>query len=108
MTAEIVAVGTELLMGQILNTNAHFIAQRLAGAGVNHYFQTVVGDNPARLTQTLALALTRAEIVIVTGGLGPTGDDLTKETAAALFHRELRYDAESLKALEDRFFRMGR
>lgn len=108
MTAEILAVGTELLMGQILNTNAQFIAQRLAGAGVNCYFQSVVGDNPARLFSALSLALSRSDAVIVTGGLGPTGDDLTKETAAALFQRELRYDEESLVALKDRFSRMGR
>lgn len=108
MTAEILAVGTELLMGQILNTNAQFIAQRLAGAGVNCYFQSVVGDNPARLSSALSLALSRSDAVIVTGGLGPTGDDLTKETAAALFQRELRYDEESLVALKHRFLRMGR
>ncbi len=108
MTAEIIAVGTELLMGQILNTNAQFIAQRLATAGVNCYFQTVVGDNPARLSDTLSLALSRADMVIITGGLGPTGDDLTKETAAALFKKELHYDEESLTALRDRFLKMGR
>ncbi|HWR18161.1 MAG TPA: competence/damage-inducible protein A [Clostridia bacterium] len=103
MTAEIVAVGTELLMGQILNTNAQFIAQRLASAGVNCYFQTVVGDNPTRLSETLSLALSRANLVIVTGGLGPTGDDLTKETAAALFNKELQYDEESLSILKKHF-----
>ncbi len=108
ITAEIVAVGTELLMGQILNTNAQFIAQRLAGAGVNHFFQTVVGDNPTRLTQTLSLALSRADVVIVTGGLGPTGDDLTKETAAALFNKPLQYDEESLSTLKNRFEKMGK
>jgi nicotinamide-nucleotide amidase len=108
MTAEIVAVGTELLMGQILNTNAQFIAQRLASAGVNCYFQTVVGDNPARLSDTLSLALSRADMVIVTGGLGPTGDDLTKETLAALFNKELRYDEESLSVLKDHFSKAGR
>ncbi len=95
-------------MGQILNTNAQFIAQRLAGAGVNCYFQTVVGDNAARLTETLALALSRADLVVVTGGLGPTGDDLTKETAAALFHRKLKYDEESLAVLKDRFVKFHR
>ncbi len=108
ITAEIVAVGTELLMGQILNTNAQFITQRLAGAGVNHFFQTVVGDNPARLTQSLSLALSRADVVIVTGGLGPTGDDLTKETAAALFNKSLQYDEESLLTLKGHFEKMGR
>jgi len=108
MTAEIVAVGTELLMGQIINTNAQFIAQRLASAGVNCYFQTVVGDNPARLSDTLSLALSRADMVIVTGGLGPTGDDLTKETLTALFNKELRYDEESLSVLKDHFSKTGR
>lgn len=82
MIAEIVSVGTELLMGQIVNTDASFIASRLASLGYVCYYQTVVGDNPARLRETALRALERADIVLFTGGLGPTDDDLTKETVA--------------------------
>ena len=82
-TAEIICVGTELLMGSALNTNATEIAAALAGIGLNLYHSSVVGDNPARLAEAVKLALSRADIVITTGGLGPTYDDLTKETVAA-------------------------
>lgn len=82
MIAEIVSVGTELLMGQIVNTDASFIASRLASLGFVSYYQTVVGDNRARLKETVLRALERADIVLFTGGLGPTDDDLTKETVA--------------------------
>ena len=82
MKAEIISVGTELLMGQILDTNARFIAQRLAEAGVDHYYSSTVGDNEQRLFDTVKRAAERSDIVIITGGLGPTGDDITKETAA--------------------------
>lgn len=82
MKAEIITVGTELLMGQILNTNAQFLAQQINGLGINHYIETVVGDNPDRLAKVLDQAKDRSEIIIITGGLGPTRDDLTKETLA--------------------------
>ena len=108
MTAEIVCVGTELLMGQVLNTDAKFIASRLADLGVNLYYQITVGDNPERLRTTLETALSRADIVITSGGLGPTGDDLTKETAAGLLGLTLEYDPASVKMLEDRFRASGR
>ena len=78
MTAEILAVGTELLMGQIANTDAQYISRRLAELGINVYFHTVVGDNAARLEETLTRALNRSEIVITTGGLGPTKMTLQK------------------------------
>ena len=86
-SAEILCIGTELLMGDIINTNAAYLAKELAGLGINLYHQSVVGDNPERLRQSLQLALKRADIVITTGGLGPTYDDLSKETIAACFGR---------------------
>ena len=88
-TAEIICVGTELLMGSTLNTNATEIAAALAGIGLNLYHSSVVGDNPARLSEAVKLALSRADIVITTGGLGPTYDDLTKETAVSYTHLTL-------------------
>ena len=82
MNAEIIAVGTELLLGQIANTNAQYISSELAEIGVNVYHHTVVGDNPNRLEKAIAQAEKRANLIIFTGGLGPTKDDLTKETIA--------------------------
>ncbi len=82
MIAEIVAVGTELLLGQILNTNAQFLAQELASLGIEVYYQTVVGDNLKRLVQAFQQAWRRSQVVILTGGLGPTTDDLTREAVA--------------------------
>jgi len=108
MIAEIVCVGTELLMGQVLNTDAKFISSRLADLGVNLYYQVTVGDNPKRLRDTLKTALDRSDVVITSGGLGPTGDDLTKETAAELLGLTLEYDPASLKMLEDRFRAFGK
>ncbi|QGQ96301.1 competence/damage-inducible protein A [Paenibacillus psychroresistens] len=89
MKAEIIAVGTELLLGQIVNTNAQYLAQQCAAMGIDGYFQTVVGDNEARLKQAISLAKDRAELIIFTGGLGPTLDDLTKDVLAAFLQREL-------------------
>jgi nicotinamide-nucleotide amidase len=85
MSAEIICVGTELLLGDILNSNAKFLAQELAQLGIPHYYQTVVGDNPERLKQVIEIAISRAQILIFTGGLGPTPDDLTCETIADFF-----------------------
>ena len=82
MIAEIVAVGTELLMGQVLNTDAQYIARRLSELGVTLHRQVVVGDNPARIREAIHTAIGRADVVITTGGLGPTADDITKETCA--------------------------
>ena len=82
MNAEIIAVGSELLLGQIMNTNARFLSQQLAELGINVYYHTVVGDNPDRLKSAIEIAEKRAEIIIFSGGLGPTKDDLTKETIA--------------------------
>ena len=92
MNAEIIGVGTELLLGQIANTNAQHISRELAPIGINVYFHTVVGDNLDRMRETFERALGRAECVIVTGGLGPTPDDITREGIAAATGRELRRD----------------
>lgn len=108
MNAEILAVGTELLMGQIANTNAQYISQRLNDIGINVYYHSVVGDNPARLKSVLQLALSRSDVVIMTGGLGPTQDDLTKETVAEIMGRKLVLHDESLKRMEDYFKKLNR
>ncbi|MDR3239714.1 MAG: competence/damage-inducible protein A [Clostridiales bacterium] len=100
MTAEIIAVGTELLLGDILNTNAQFLSQELAKLGVNVYCQTVVGDNADRIYAAYEAAFQRADIVIATGGLGPTQDDLTKETAARFLGREMRLDQASWEKIQ--------
>jgi nicotinamide-nucleotide amidase len=88
--AEILSVGTELLLGQIVDTNAAYLAQVLAEYGVDLYFRQTVGDNPARLRDAVRLALSRADLILMTGGLGPTEDDLTVETVAATVGRQLR------------------
>ena len=94
MKAEIVCVGTELLLGDILNTNAQYISRRLADMGVDVYYQTVVGDNNERVKKAYKVAFERADFVITTGGLGPTQDDLTKENAAEYFNRKLVFNEE--------------
>ena len=108
MKAEILAVGTELLLGDILNTNAQFLAQELAALGIEVYYQTVVGDNPQRLEDTIFHAFSRADLIITTGGLGPTEDDLTKETAAKYFGEKLVLDEKALAQIEKYFKRTGR
>ena len=89
MIAEILCVGTELLMGQVLNTNAQFLSRRLSALGVSQFHQTVVGDNARRLEEAYRLALSRADVVITSGGLGPTADDITKRVAAQAAGKEL-------------------
>lgn len=106
--AEILCIGTELLMGNTVNTNAAYLAKRLADMGVNVYHQAVVGDNPQRLYESLEQAFSRSDIVITTGGLGPTYDDLSKETIAAFFGRKLVLDEASLKSIEEHFRHMNR
>lgn len=106
--AEILCIGTELLMGNVVNTNAAYIAKELAGLGINLYHQSVVGDNPVRLKESLTLAFSRADIVITTGGLGPTYDDLTKETIAAYFGRKLVLHEPSYRKLCAYFASTGR
>ena len=107
-TAEILCVGTELLLGDIVNTNAAFLSQRLAELGINVYRHTVVGDNPERLKAALESAFENADLVITSGGLGPTYDDLTKETIAEYFGREMKEDKHSLERIEAYFKKTGR
>ena len=104
MVVELVSVGTELLLGNIVNTNAAWLAERCAALGLFCYYQTVVGDNRERLCAAIRAGLERSDLLILTGGLGPTQDDLTKETAAEVFERPLRMDGHSLKRIEE-FFR---
>ena len=108
MIAEIVAIGTELLMGQILDTDAQYLSRRLQSLGISVYYHQTVGDNPQRMRDTLALALSRSDIVITTGGLGPTQDDISKEIAAQLMGREMVFDESSWQAIKGYFDRMGR
>ena len=107
-TAEIIAVGTELLLGNITNSNARFLANEFAGLGINVYYQTVVGDNRERILSALETAFGRADTVITTGGLGPTNDDITKETCAEFFGRRLILHEESLERMKERFKKHNR
>ncbi|VLK20217.1 damage inducible protein CinA [Streptococcus pneumoniae] len=100
MKAEIIAVGTEILTGQIVNTNAQFLSEKLAEIGVDVYFQTAVGDNEARLLSLLEIASQRSSLVILTGGLGPTEDDLTKQTLAKFLGKELVFDSQAQEKLD--------
>ena len=102
MIAEIISVGTEILLGNILNTNAQYLSKQLAKAGIEVHYQTVVGDNPGRIMDAVRTAYTRGDMVIMTGGLGPTKDDLTKEMLAEYFHRKLVYDDTALVMMEKR------
>ena len=104
MNCEILCVGTEILLGDIVNTNAHFLSRELAALGVNVLYQTAVGDNVPRLRQALDIALSRADLIITSGGLGPTEDDLTKETIAEACGLPLVMDDKALSAIEV-FFR---
>ncbi|MBM6618371.1 competence/damage-inducible protein A [Bacillus suaedaesalsae] len=108
MNAEIIAVGSELLLGQIANTNAQFLSKQFAEIGVNVYYHTVVGDNPDRLKKAINVAQTRADLLIFTGGLGPTKDDLTKETIASVLEKKLRMDQEALESIEDYYRKVNR
>jgi nicotinamide-nucleotide amidase len=108
LSAEIICVGTELLLGEILNSNAQFLAQELARLGIPHYYQTVVGDNPLRLQKAVAIACERSRLLILTGGLGPTPDDLTTETLADFFAVPLVERAEVLADMAEKFAKRGR
>lgn len=107
-TAEILCVGTELLLGDIVNTNAAYLSRKLADLGISVYHQSVVGDNPERLKKALAESAERCDLIITSGGLGPTYDDLTKETIASFFGRKLVRNEEILSHLEAYFTEMGR
>ena len=100
MSAEILAVGTEILLGDIVNTNAQYISKELAKLGIDVYYQTVVGDNPKRLERALYEAFERADIVITTGGMGPTRDDITKEICAKYFEKDFVLDEKAYEMLK--------
>ncbi len=108
MNAEILSVGTELLMGQIANTDAQYLSQGLNELGINVYYHTVVGDNPGRLQQQLRQAWERSDLIITTGGLGPTEDDLTKEAVAEFLGLPLELHQPSLEAMARYFAGIGR
>ncbi len=108
MKAELIAVGTEILLGDIVNTDAQVISQGLSELGIDVYYQTVVGDNPQRLERVIRQAKERADIIITTGGLGPTLDDLTKETLAQVFGKKLVLHEESLAHIRHFFSEIGR
>ncbi|MFS0879747.1 competence/damage-inducible protein A [Metabacillus niabensis] len=105
---EIIAVGSELLLGQIVNSNAQFLSEQLAEMGINVYYHTVVGDNAGRLKEAIEVAQKRSNVIIFTGGLGPTKDDLTKETIANVLGKKLVYDEEALASIEQYFIRTKR
>ncbi len=108
MSAEVICIGTELLLGDILNTNCQYLAQELANLGIPHYYQTVVGDNVARIHQVLDIAIKRSSILIFTGGLGPTPDDLTTATIASFFNTPLTENAAIVQDIESKFASVGR
>ena len=108
MSAEIICIGTELLLGDILNSNARYLAQELASLGIPHYYQTVVGDNLNRIHEVIQQATQRSEILIFTGGLGPTPDDLTTEAIASFLQTPLVSRAEIIEDIEAKFAQRGR
>jgi len=108
MKAEIIAIGTEILLGDILNTNSQYIAKRLAELGISTYYQTAVGDNADRIRDVLETAINRSDIVITTGGLGPTKDDLSKEIIAEYFNKKLVLNNEALEKIKDFFRKLNR
>jgi len=108
MSAEILSIGTELLLGDIVDTNAQFLGQQLARLGIPHYYQTTVGDNAERLQTALAVASERSSLLILTGGLGPTPDDITTETVAEFFGAPLVEHPELLEDIRAKYARRGR
>lgn len=103
MKAEIIAIGTEILLGDIVNSNAQYLAQELAALGIDMYYQQVVGDNETRILHAFDKAYSHCDIIITTGGLGPTDDDLTKEVAAKYFNKQLHPDQVSIEKLKSYF-----
>ncbi len=108
MNAEIIGIGSELLLGQIANTDAQYLSQQLSFLGINVYWHTVVGDNQNRILEALCIASERSDIIITTGGLGPTMDDLSKETVAEFLGMELVVHQPSLQRIKDYFHAMNR
>jgi len=107
-SAEIICIGTELLLGEIVNTNAQYLAQELARLGIPHHYQTVVGDNQERIHKALAIACSRANLIITTGGLGPTPDDLTTEAIANFFHTPLEERPDIWHKIQAMYAETGR
>ena len=108
MIAETIFVGTELLLGNIVNTNGAYLADRLAALGISTYYQTVVGDNLERISETVKLSLSRSDILILSGGLGPTQDDITRDGVAKALGLNLVTDEHSKKRIEEYFARSGK
>ena len=108
MTVELICVGTELLLGNIVNTNAAFISEKCAMLGLSMYYQSVVGDNPGRLEEMVKTAMKRSDIIILSGGLGPTQDDLTKETVAKVMGKKLVEDQKARQEIQLFLERRGR
>lgn len=108
MNAELITVGTELLLGETVNTNAAFLSEKLAECGINTYYHTTVGDNPSRIAKALQQAIGRSEIIILTGGLGATDDDITKQTVCEALGIELKEDEHTLQRIRDYYERSGR
>ena len=106
--AELIAVGTEIILGDIVNTHSQYLSQKLAQLGINVFYHTSVGDNPARLRFTIEQAIRRSDIVILSGGLGPTEDDLTKETVCDVLGLPLHQDEEALRRMTSYFEKLGR
>ncbi|MFT3984813.1 MAG: competence/damage-inducible protein A [Lachnospiraceae bacterium] len=107
MVVEVLSVGTELLLGNIVNTNAAYLAEQCAYLGFSCYYQSTVGDNEERLLQTIRTALSRSDLIILSGGLGPTEDDLTKEIAAQVFESELFVDEDAKEHVQEYFEKKG-
>ena len=101
MITELISVGTEILLGNIVNTNSAYLSEKCAQLGLGLYYQTVVGDNPERMKQVIRTALDRSDVIILTGGLGPTEDDLTKEITAEVMGFELVEDLHSRELMEE-------
>src|SRR4030042_1898498 len=108
MKAEIISIGTELLLGEITDTNASYLAAELPLLGVDLYWVTQVGDNLGRLGEVLERAWSRSDLILATGGLGPTDDDITREAIAGLLGEELSPDPALEEELRDKFARWGR
>lgn len=108
MKSEIICIGTELLLGNTVNTNAAFLSEELAKLGINVYYHTVVGDNPDRLAGVISNALERSDLIITTGGLGPTSDDITKEVITKALNKELVLNKEELERLKSFFKQINR
>ena len=108
MNAEIITVGTELLLGDIVDSNSQFLSRELAEYGINMLYKSTVGDNGPRLSQVLSLALSRSDLVVITGGLGPTQDDLTRETVCETLGIPLEFHEESWRRIQEYFAASGR